>query len=294
MSESQQKYQFYKYHPSTVVGAIVTALFGLSSAIHLFQLLRRRTWYFVPFFCGCLLETIGYGARSINASKTPNWTLVVYIIETLFILLAPALLAASIYMVLGRIVRLLDAGHLSWVPPRWLTKLFVMGDILSFVTQLAGGGILASADDKKMNDVGKNVILVGLAIQIIFFGFFFIVIIAFHQRMQREPTPMSTDADIPWRSYIFVLYTVSALILVRSVFRVVEYAMGKDGVLMSNEVYIYIFDALLIFICVALFNICHPSRIVLGNKTKTNKTKTNKTKMSNDVRLEPVSRQTVV
>jgi hypothetical protein len=84
------------------------------------------------------VETIGYGARSINASKTPNWTLVVYIIETLFILLAPALLAASIYMVLGRIVRLLDAGHLSWVPPRWLTKLFVAGDVLSFVTQLAG------------------------------------------------------------------------------------------------------------------------------------------------------------
>jgi hypothetical protein len=147
-----------------------------------------------------------------------------------------------------------------------------------------------------MNDVGKYVILVGLAIQIIFFGFFFIVIIAFHQRIQREPTPMSTDADIPWRSSIFVLYTVSALILVRSVFRVVEYAMGKDGVLMSNEVYIYIFDALLIFICVALFNIRHPSRIVLANKqTKANKrTKTNKMKMSKDVPLESVSRHTVV
>jgi hypothetical protein len=136
-----------------------------------------------------------------------------------------------------------------------------------------------------MNDVGKNVILVGLAIQIVFFGFFFVVTIAFHQRIQREPTPTSTDADVPWRSYIFVLYTVSTLILVRSVFRVVEYAMGKDGVLMSNEVYIYIFDALLIFICAAVFNIWHPSRIVSAYK---------KTKLSNDIRLEPVSRQTLL
>jgi RTA1 like protein len=81
---------------------------------------------------------IGYGARSINASNSPNWTLVLYIIETLFILLAPALLAASIYMVLGRIIRRLDADHLSWVRPGWLTKLFVTGDIISFITQLAG------------------------------------------------------------------------------------------------------------------------------------------------------------
>ena len=84
------------------------------------------------------METVGYGARAVNASKTPDWTLIVYIIETLFILLAPALLAASIYMVLGRIVQLLEAGHLSMVPPKWLTKLSVTGDVLSFVTQLAG------------------------------------------------------------------------------------------------------------------------------------------------------------
>ncbi|KAH7137758.1 RTA1 like protein-domain-containing protein [Dactylonectria macrodidyma] len=284
MSATSQKYQFYKYHPSTVIAAITTALFGLLSAFHLFKLLQRRTWYFIPFFCGCLLETIGYGARSINASKTPDWTLVVYIIETLFILLAPALLAASIYMVLGRIVLLLDAGHLSWVPPRWLTKLFVTGDVLSFVTQLAGGGILASADDKKMNDIGKNVIITGLAIQIVFFGFFFVATIAFHQRIRREPTPASKDTNIPWRSSIFVLCAVSTLILVRSGFRVIEYAMGKDGIFMSNEVYIYIFDALLIFACVTIFGIWHPSRVVSAHQQR---------KTLSDVELEPVSQQTV-
>lgn len=231
------------------------------------------------------METIGYGARTVNASMTPDWTLIVYIIESLFILLGPALLAASIYMVLGRIVQLLDAGHLSWVPPRWLTKIFVTSDVVSFLAQLAGkscfprvharfcwavllslertgGGILASADDKKGNDLGRNVILVGLAIQIIFFSFFFVVTIAFHRRIRQDPTPASTETRVPWITHIYVLYAVSALILVRSIFRVIEYAMGKDGVLVSNEVYIYIFDALLIFICVVTFNVWHPSRVV--------------------------------
>ncbi|WQF89968.1 Putative RTA-like protein [Colletotrichum destructivum] len=270
MSQQQPKDQYYKYHPSTALAAVTTALFALSSALHLFQLLRKRTWYFIPFFCGCILETVGYGARAINASKTPDWTLVAFIIETLFVLLAPALLAASIYMVLGRIISLLGAGDLAWVSPKWLTKLFVAGDVISFITQLAGGGILASADDKKTNDLGKYVILVGLAIQIIFFGFFFVVTIAFHRRFSQSPRSISTDPTFPWRFYIVILYAVSALILVRSVFRVVEYAMGKDGELMSKELYIYIFDALLIFICVAIFNIWHPSRVVSANiKTET-------------------------
>ncbi|KAH6683481.1 RTA1 like protein-domain-containing protein [Plectosphaerella plurivora] len=284
MPTTEQKDQYYKYYPSTILAAITAALFGLLSVLHLFQLVRKRTWYFIPFFCGCLLEMIGYGARSINASKTPDWTLVLYIIETLFILLAPALLAASIYMILGRVILRLDAGHLSWVRPKWLTKLFVTGDVISFVTQLAGGGILASAKDKKGNDMGKLVIIIGLGIQLIFFGFFFVVTIAFHERIRRQPTQRSHDSSIPWRSTIFVLYAVSTLIMVRSIFRVIEYAMGKDGILMSNEVYIYVFDAVLIFICAAAFVIWHPSRAVSADRQR---------KISGEIELEEATTQTV-
>ncbi|TQN71680.1 Protein RTA1 [Colletotrichum shisoi] len=206
----------------------------------------------------------------LSASETPDWTLVAFVIETLFVLLAPALLAASIYIVLGRIIRLLDAGDLAWASPKWLTKLFVARDVISFITQLVSrdirrGGILASADDNKTNDLGKYFILVGLAIQIIFFGVSFVVMIAFHQRFPQRARSISTDPTFPWRFYIVILYAVSALILVRSVFSVVGYGMGKDGELMSKELYIYIFDALLIFICVAIFNIRHPSRVVSAN-----------------------------
>lgn len=58
--------------------------------------------------------------------------------QTLFILLAPTLYAASIYMALGRIITSLKGEHLSYVPVRFMTKIFVMGDVLSFVLQGAG------------------------------------------------------------------------------------------------------------------------------------------------------------
>lgn len=54
------------------------------------------------------------------------------------VLLAPPLYAASIYMTLGRLVTYLDAESLSVVPVRWLTAIFVTGDVIAFVMQAAG------------------------------------------------------------------------------------------------------------------------------------------------------------
>ena len=57
--------------------------------------------------------------------------------------------------------------------------------------------------------------------------------------------------------------------MIRSIFRIIEYVMGKDGVLLQNEYYLYIFDAVLMFLVVLLFNVWHPSAIIskrMGSK----------------------------
>lgn len=65
-----------------------------------------------------------------------------YIMQSLLLLVAPALFAGSIYMVLGRLMRYVNAEHYSIVRVKWVTKLFVCGDILSFGIQ--GAGILST------------------------------------------------------------------------------------------------------------------------------------------------------
>lgn len=54
------------------------------------------------------------------------------------ILLAPPLYAASIYMTLGRLIGYLDAERLSPVSTKWLTAIFVTGDVIAFLAQGAG------------------------------------------------------------------------------------------------------------------------------------------------------------
>lgn len=154
-SKAPQEYVFYNYNPSMPAACIFVVIFGLSAILHTWQLARNRTWYFIPFLIGCLckspprsrsatpsnsaaVEAIGYIGRVLSANEAPDFTKNPYIIQSILLLLGPALFAASIYMVLGRVITLLEAGHLSVIRPNWLTKVFVTGDVLSFLAQSGG------------------------------------------------------------------------------------------------------------------------------------------------------------
>ncbi|KAJ5316504.1 hypothetical protein N7508_001012 [Penicillium antarcticum] len=255
-------FKLYHYSPSSGTAIPFAALFGLTTVIHLWQLGRNRSWYFIPFLIGSLFEACGYVARFVSAEETPTWTTKPYIAQSLMLLLAPAFFAASIYMVLGRIIRLLNGASCSLVRPSWLSKIFVTGDVLSFFIQSGGGGLLATAKDQSKVKQGNNMIVVGLFVQILFFGFFIVVSFVFHRRMLATPLYAVGDTKIPWTSYMRVLYVASALVMIRSIYRVAEYVQGSDGYLQSKEVFIYVFDAALMLIVCLLFNVFHPSKIL--------------------------------
>lgn len=113
--------------------------------------------------------------------------------------------------------------------------------------------------------LGKNLVLIGLFIQIVFFGFFLVCSGLVHVRLNRNPTPASTQAS--WAKHLYMLYLAGILILIRSLFRVAEFAGGHDGPLQSHEIYLYIFDAVLMLGVMVAFNIVHPGSII-GRKAQ--------------------------
>jgi ABC-type transport system involved in cytochrome c biogenesis permease subunit len=56
MADTSTKYIFYHYNPSIVAATIFVVLFALSACGHLFQLVKKRTWYFIPFVIGGICE----------------------------------------------------------------------------------------------------------------------------------------------------------------------------------------------------------------------------------------------
>jgi uncharacterized membrane protein len=119
---------------------------------------------------------------------------------------------------------------------------------------------MASGKPKDLKS-GENIVIGGLLLQIFFFGFFIIVAIVFDRKIQKHPTTQSSNPSIPWRKHLIALYFASALILVRNVFRIVEYVQGNDGYILRHEYYLYIFDATLMFFVMLAFNVVHPSEV---------------------------------
>uniref|UniRef100_A0A0B7JU48 RTA1 like protein n=1 Tax=Bionectria ochroleuca TaxID=29856 RepID=A0A0B7JU48_BIOOC len=255
-------YYLWLYLPSTVAGGIFTALFVLSTAFVAWRMIKSRAWFCTVFIIGGLLQVVGYAARSVARDKTDQ--LIPYVIQSTFILVSPALFAASVYMVLARIIRSLNVESLSIIPIRWLTKIFVAGDVVSFVVQASGAGIMASGGSMS---TGENIILGGLFVQIIVFGVFVITSALFHKRYNSTQVAHVLYAadNQDWMKIMHMLYAVSGLIMVRSIFRVVEYIMGHDGYLLANEWPLYIFDAVLMFFVVVLFGWRFPGYLAKGN-----------------------------
>ncbi|CAI7608182.1 unnamed protein product [Penicillium glandicola] len=258
----------YWYNPSLVAAIIFIILFGITTLYHGYQLTKSRCWYFIPFLIGGIFQIIGYICRA--ASHDNFYGIPLFALQTLFILLAPPLYAASIYMILGRTVTYLQAEQLSLVPVKWMTKVFVAGDVLSFLMQAAGGALMATKGS--MREKGSNITIGGLAVQLLSFGFFVVVITVFHFRISRNPTSISqSDRDHTrrdgwrqrnWLTILIGLYIVSFLILVRSIFRLVEYKEGYHGYLMVHEVFMYVFDGVLMFIAMVVVNVYHPAPIL--------------------------------
>lgn len=305
-------WSFYRFEPSTAAAVIFIVLFTVVTVVHIFQMARTKTWYMIAFCLGgvCMStmdcccphpqllvhtnivnkgEVAGYIGRAINANEEAGcWTLGPYVMQSVLLLIAPALMAASIYMILSRVILLTEGEAYAVIKRQWLTKIFVMGDVISLLLQsagtllvlslagnqkalivCAGGSMMAGASDtNNLMKIGEYIIIAGLFFQLAVFGVFIVVISLFHRRMNKVPTEKSQEPSIRWRRYLTTLYITSALIWVRSVFRVIEYLEGNDGYIMRTEAFIFVFDAALIWAATAWMTWFHPGEIGLLLRTE--------------------------
>lgn len=209
------------------------------------------------------VEIIGYIGRILAYNATGQ--LIPYILQSILLLLAPIFFAATLYMTLSRVIIAVDGQRLSIISPRWLTRIFVTADILSFFIQGGGAGILVQASSSQDKaQLGQNIIVGGLVFQLVAFGIFCVTALVFHLRFRNHDYSESCG-HIPWLGILVMLYVTSAFIMVRNVFRAIEYAMGQTGYLLSHEWLTYVFDGLLMLLTMMAFAWKYPSQLLRAN-----------------------------
>ena len=136
-----------------------------------------------------------------------------YVIQNMFIVLAPALFAASIYASLGRIIIFAKSESYSPIRPNRVTLIFVLGDVLSFLVQSSSPGLMYQKSTQK---IGNYLIIAGLGIQIVMFGLFGLLAMVWHVRVSKDKGMGGVELgdESRWKSRLVMLYAVSVFVMI--------------------------------------------------------------------------------
>ncbi|GAA5999745.1 hypothetical protein JCM10207_005888 [Rhodosporidiobolus poonsookiae] len=260
MAKAGSEWRYYQYDPSYVLAYVAIALFAVAFVAQCGLLYWRKSYYMIPFLIGCLGESVGYGFRRVSADHPTGRGagLTWYILQELFIILCPALFCASYYMCFGRILTYVGERW-SPVSSKWVTAIFVTVDIVSFVVQGAGGS-LYSSDNTNLYSTAKAILLVGFSIQIIGLGIFCFFALVYHARALRAGIPRGA-----WTTCLYTLYAGSVCVLVRGIFRCIEFGTGQGGgrgYLLEREAWYYGLETLPILLASYLLSLSYPGHYI--------------------------------
>jgi len=265
----------FDYLPSLGGNALYAVIFGIYLITNVFFGIRYKTWgYGAAMFFGLAGEIIGYIGRIMLYQNPFDPTGNDFLIYLVCLTISPAFLSAAIYLCLARIV-IVYGEHLSRFRPRTYTLIFCGCDLLSLVLQAAGGGIASGATTYSQDQLGINVMLGGLSVQVASLALFAALCGEFAFRLFRSPNSWSTEHATLYQSKLFKAFlcglAVALLtIFIRSAFRVAELSGGFHGPLANNQISFMILEGAMIVIATSCLTILHPGVCFKGSWSAAN------------------------
>ncbi|KAJ5473118.1 hypothetical protein N7475_002684 [Penicillium sp. IBT 31633x] len=208
-------------------------------------------------------------------------------------------------MTLGRMIHFyIPERKLAGISARHYGLVFVALDIFAFLVQLGGAALTTNTgEETKIVLLGLHIYMGGIGMQEFFILCFLGLAIHLHRtiiRIERagligmeklQPGPIS------WRWLFYSIYFSLAMITIRIIFRIGEYAQGTSATnpVLTHEEYEYVFDAAPMFLALVALNIVHPGRILQGTDStfpKRSQTERNELKAQKKaVRMEKKQKQ---
>jgi len=280
---------FYPYYqPSEAAAAVMCALFSIGFLVSFYETVRYKSWIWFVMVLAIAMEAVGYGARIASTQNVDART--IYILQYCLIILAPVIMAGVIYVVFGRILFLVVPPasrtiRLLWVPARWLTLVFVCFDIFALFLQLVGAVMISGtqstdSDAASKLNTGKNLATSGVYLQLAAFGLFSFIALRFHFVSRRfrddfgrryQTVPGNKLVTMPgtsrrfnpnWEHLLWAVNGSCAMILIRSIYREIDFSMNKGSALDQYEYFAYILDALPMFLLVVAYTLFPPGAYV--------------------------------
>ncbi|KAK0387964.1 hypothetical protein NLU13_4208 [Sarocladium strictum] len=237
---------------------------------------KSRAWSFASYLAvGTSFELLGYVCRIVLHSNP--WSYAPFVIQLLFLILGPTLVAAAISVTAKHLVIYFGPGG-SLIRPRWYPWVFVGSDFASIFIQAVGASIAGIATageepDEALQDASSALLVAGVSFQLANMAFCAALMVVYWIRLRRR-----TKADagagaanaIPSEGlfsrlrndkvflFIVSLSVAYIAIVIRCIYRVPEMASGWASDLMQSEATFLIFDGTMILVAVLLLTVFHP------------------------------------
>ncbi|OBS19600.1 hypothetical protein FPOA_11325 [Fusarium poae] len=250
----------WMYDPSLPLAVIATVIYGIIFLVLAYQtLIKYRAWFFIVVVVGSAIEVAAYNLRIYSIQNQSEIT--PFVMTLTYTVLAPVLIAAGNYLLISRLIfAVLPQSHhrILKIPGRHLTPVFVGCDVIAFLIQGSGSGV-ASSDNwqGEMERIGVKILISGLSFQLVAFSLFICVFRRFHilaGRMAIDSAPKG------WQKVVLSVYISSILIMIRCIFRVVEFAGGRNSYAFNHEWLFWVFESLPMVGAIGIFCIYHPYR----------------------------------
>lgn len=229
----------YGYFPSLGANCFFVVAFAMCGVLQLMFGIRYKTWtYMVAMVLACVDQALGYVGRVILHNNPFDET--GFQIQICCLILGPAFNSAAIYLTLKHIT-LCFGPEYSRIKPNWYTWIFICGDLFSLVIQAIGGGMAAtSMNDQQRQDIGDNLMMAGIAFQVVTLFFFGAAALWYIIRRYRAHTPLSSEAagflrNRKFRLFAWGVAAAYVAIMIRCIYRIVEMAGGWSNPIMQNE-----------------------------------------------------------
>lgn len=242
----------YRYIPKDEPAIAATVIMGILTIVTMVTTIKFKGYYMWVIVAATLLEAVGFALR-IGSIHSPN-SLGIYIGSTLLLITMPIAMAFINYLVFGRILKRYGR-KIMFLKASWIAIIFLVSDVLSFLLQGGAAGLLTSKNTK-MIKIGRNIIIAGFVIQLFFFVCF--IWLTFWATFISPRFKLFKVKSL--RQTFYGLWITIFLILLRNVYRAVEYIADEKSYVPSHEWTMYVFEFAFIALAIIFYNIFHFGR----------------------------------
>lgn len=182
--------------------------------------------------------------------------------------IAPAFMAAGIYLTLSRIVSTFGYQN-SRIAPLSYPRIFIPCDFVSLLLQAIGGGMASSASHQdKSPETGDHIMVAGLTFQVATLFVFMLLSADFALRTVRrwrsmgeaalDPTHSKLRSSRSFQAFLAALALATLCIFIRSVYRVAELSQGWNGALIKNQSLFIGLEGVMVIVAALALNAFHP------------------------------------